>query len=157
MPARLPLDQLVNQIDLLIKELAMTGRWLLVGLEGPMQTLKSGRSPRAIALAEHLGEPEGMLVLLDEILQDLQGLFPELRRYYMEWHGKNPNSPDVQQLEKQLPDIEKEWGFWKSFADRSRALLKKLRLISEEEKLSPLARAPLQDAWEEVAVLARGR
>ena len=133
----------------------MTGRWLVPSIKKPMEALKSGRSPKALDLSGQLSEPEDWLRVMEDVLNELGKLLPELRRYYMEHQAKNPNSPDVQQLGASLPKLDNELGFWKAIADRSRALLKKLRLISEEEKLSPLARGPLQDSWEELAQLAK--
>jgi hypothetical protein len=153
--ARLPLDELTERIHLLLQEMTMTGRWLLPSLRRPMEAVKSGRSPRALDLAAQLTEPEEWLRVLAEVFSETTRLLPDLRSYYAEHHAKNPNSPDIQQLGKWLSSLEGESAFWQGILDRARALLKKLRLISEEEKLSPLARGPLQDAWDELAQLAR--
>lgn len=152
---RLPLDQLSDQIQFLLQEMTMTGRWLLPSLGKPMTALKSGRSPKALDLAGQLSEPEDWLRLLDEVQVELAKLLPELRIFFTDHQAKNPNSPDVVKLGKELPVLDQELAFWKAIADRSRALLKKLRLISEEEKLSPLARGPLQDSWEELSQLSK--
>ncbi len=156
MPPTLPLDALASQISFLVNELAMTGRWLLPSLEKPLEALKSGRSPRALDLGSHLAEPQEYLRIEEEILWELQALLPQLRDYLTSLGREHPDSPDVRNLAQQVPVLEKEVQFWQSYVDRAKALLKKLQLISEEEKLSPLARAPLQDAWEEVLILTKG-
>lgn len=132
----------------------MSGRWLYGELSTLMDLLKSGRSPRSLDLGSKLEAAESLLMVLDQVLTEWGGYLPELKQRVTQLVGENPG--DAAPLEKSLPEIEREFAFWLAFGDRSRALLKKFRLIAEEEKLSSLGRAPLQDVWEDISRMAIG-
>lgn len=143
---RLPLDELANQITMLCRECAFSGRLLYSALAKPMEALKSGRAPRALNLSALLDESEASAEALRESHGELKALAPQLEDY-----AKELNDPA---LLAQVPAFRLECGFWENFLERSRILSNKLKLIAELEKLSPLGRAPIQDAWEEVQMLA---
>ncbi len=145
-PARTPLDQVVEGIALLSRELNFTGRMLYEGLERPMQALRSGRAPRALGLALTLEELEPLRRTCFEILDEFRQNLAELSAYHAELGGSALGEP--------LQMAEGEYRYWRTFAERAQILLKKLTLIADLEKLSPLGRNPLQDAWEEVRALA---
>jgi len=155
MAPKLPLDQLAEQLSFLFKELKISGQSLVPALKRPVEALKSGRAPRIMDLRGQLQEGEDWLKVLDEILVETLGLLPGLREYFETLERNNPSSPDVKNLAAQVSGLEKEAYFWKALSERSWALVKKLRLIVDQEKLSPLARNPIQDAWDEVERLAK--
>jgi len=155
MPPILPLDQLVEQLSFLYKELDISGHNLLPALKKPMESLKSGRAPRAMDLASQIQDPDNWLKIVDEILNEIAGLLPSLREYLQMYQKQGATSADVQKLAESIPGLEKEAQFWKVLSDRARALVKKLRLIEDQDKLSPLARNPIQDAWDDVEAVAR--
>lgn len=142
----LPLDEVAAQIALLSQELSFLGRLILETLGKPMNSLKAGRAPRSLGLVDLIAETEALRASAGEIVQELRGRSAELAQYGRQL--QDPKFPD------QVRAAEGECAFWQAFCDRSQILLKKLTLIAELEKLSPLGRAPIQDAWEEVSALA---
>ncbi|HEX5034663.1 MAG TPA: hypothetical protein VFW62_09300 [bacterium] len=146
---RLPLDELANQIAMLCQECAFSGRLLYAALAKPMEALKSGRAPRALNLSALLEDSETSAQALRESHTELKSLAPQLEAY-----AKQLGDPA---LLDQVPAFLQECGFWESFLERSRILSNKLKLIADLEKLSPLGRAPIQDAWDEVQMLAEPR
>jgi len=154
MPPSLGLEQIVDQITLDNHEAAMSGRWLFGELSSLMDLLKSGRSPRSLDLGYKLEPAENWLLVLDQILTEWSAYLPALKEKVAMLIGEHPG--EAAPLEKSIPEIEREFAFWLAFGERSRALLKKLRLISDEEKLSSLGRAPLQDVWEDISRMAIG-
>lgn len=146
---RLPLDELLLQISMLCQECVFSGRMLYAALAKPMEALKSGRAPRALNLTAMLEESDGSDVALRESHGELKLLAPDLESYAKELGDA--------ELLSQVPAFQQECRFWESFLERSNILRNKLKLISELEKLSPLGRAPIQDAWDEVKMLAEPR
>jgi hypothetical protein len=146
---RLPLDELALQITMLCQECAFSGRLLYAALAKPMEALKTGRAPRALNLTGLIEDSEASAEALRESQTELKSLAPQFESYANELGDAN--------LLAQVPAFQQECRFWESFLERSRALSKKLTLIAELEKLSPLGRAPIQDAWEEVQMLAEPR
>ena len=129
------------------QELQCTGRLLYEALEKPMNALKTGRAPRSLGLADPLSEAESLRCSAAEILVELRlkaAAFSQSARDYAE-----ASFPEL------VRTAELECAFWQAFFDRSHILLKKLALIAELEKLSPVGRAPILDAWDEVRALAR--
>lgn len=145
-PQRPPLDQVAAEIALLSRELSFTGTLLYEGLEKPMNALKAGRAPRALGLADQVKEAESLRGSAAEILGELRLKSADFAQY-----GRDFSAPDFPEL---LRMAERECAFWQAFCERSQILLKKLALIADLEKLSPLGRAPIQDAWDEVRALA---
>ncbi|KAB2835647.1 hypothetical protein F9K50_12650 [bacterium] len=145
-PQRPPLDQVAAEIALLSRELSFTGTLLYEGLEKPMNALKAGRAPRALGLADQVKEAESLRGSAAEILGELRLKSADFAQY-----GRDFSAPDFPEL---LHMAERECAFWQAFCERSQILLKKLALIADLEKLSPLGRAPIQDAWDEVRALA---
>jgi len=146
MNPRPTLDQVAEQIAMLNSELTTIGRLLFEGLERPMQSLKSGRSPRALGLSHSVAESSELHRTLGEVLAELKSCSIDFRRYAEELQDSV--------LKQQSQGLETEFGFWQGFSERCQILLKKLTLIEDLEKLSALGRAPIQDAWEEVVALA---
>ncbi|MCE9625635.1 MAG: hypothetical protein K8R69_09335 [Deltaproteobacteria bacterium] len=145
-PPRPSLDQVAVDLALTSHALTQTGRLLFESLEKPMNSLKAGRSPRALALSETVEKAGALRGTLAEILNDFQSRGLEFKSYESEW--KDPN------FAVQMQALEGELRFWTAFHDRSQILLKKLQLIAELENLSALGRAPIQDAWDEMRALA---
>ena len=145
-PPRLSLDQVAADLAMLSHELTQNGQLLFVSLEKPMNSLKAGRSPRALDLFTTVEKSAALRTSLAEILDEFQSRSLEFKSYQSEW--KDPD------FATQIQALEAEFRFWKAFHDRCQILLKKLQLISELENLSALGRAPIQDAWEEVRSLA---
>lgn len=145
-PPHSSLEQVVSDIALLSGELNFLGRMIFEGLDKPMQSLKSGRAPRALGISEVLGEVDPLRQSLFEILQDLGKSVAELA-YYRQQYGEAALGEPTKAAELEL-------RYWQAYGDRVQILLKKLTLIADLEKLSPLGRAPLQDAWDEVQALA---
>jgi hypothetical protein len=146
MSPRPTLEQVAEQIAMLNAELTTVGRLLYEGLERPMQSLKSGRSPRALGLSQSVAASSELYRTLAEVLAELKSCAIDFRRY-----AEELRDPILQQ---QSQGLDAEFGFWQSFSERCQILLKKLTLIEDLEKLSALGRAPIQDAWEEVVALA---
>ena len=144
--SRLPLDELALQISMLCQECAFSGRLLYAALAKPMEALKSGRAPRALNMTVLLEDSDASAETLRESYSELQALAPQFESYAKELGDAN--------LLAQVPAFQQECRFWGSFLERSALLSKKLKLIAELEKLTPLGRAPIQDAWEEVQMLA---
>lgn len=145
-PPRPSLDQIAVDLAMTSHALTQTGRLLYESLEKPMNSLKAGRSPRALALSETVEKALVLRGSLAEILNDFQLRSLEFKSHESEW--KDPN------FAVQMQAVEREFQFWKSFHDRSQILLKKLQLIADLENLSALGRAPIQDAWDEMRILA---
>jgi len=145
-PPRPTLDQVVTSIALLSRELNFTGRMIFEGLDKPMQSLKSGRAPRALGIAQVLSDLDPWRQSLFEVLQELGKSVGDLAAYQKQFGQETLGEP--------AQAAESEFRYWQAYSDRVQILLKKLTLIADLEKLSPLGRAPLQDAWEEVQALA---
>jgi len=144
--SRLPLDELASQIAMLCQECAFSGRLLYSSLAKPMEALRSGRAPRSLDLLALLEESEASAEALRESHGELKSLAPQFEAYAHELRDA--------ELLAQVPAFEQECRFWESFLERSRILRNKLKLIAELERLSPLGRAPIQDAWDEMQMLA---
>jgi hypothetical protein len=145
-PPHPSLEQVVAGIALLSCELNFTGRMIFEGLDKPMQSLKSGRAPRALGIAQVLSDLDPLRQSLLEILQELGKSVGALATYRQQFGQETLGEP--------TQAAESEFRYWQAYSDRVQILLKKLTLIAELEKLSPLGRAPLQDAWDEVQALA---
>jgi len=154
MPPVLSIEQVVDQITLCNHESAMSGRWLFGELSSLMDLLKSGRSPRTLGLATRLDESEQLLNVFDQVLTEWRDCLPELKARVAKLSSAKPE--EAGPLMQSVPEIEREFAFWLGFGDRARALLKKFRLIADEEKLSGLGRAPLFDVWDELERMSRG-
>ncbi len=149
-PPRSSLEQVVSGIALLSRELNFLGRMIFEGLDKPMQSLKTGRAPRALGIAQVLEEVDPLRQALFDILQELAKSVAEFAAYRQQYGEAALGEP--------AKAAEMELRYWQAYGDRVQILLKKLALIADLEKLSPLGRAPLQDAWDEVQVLAvRGK
>lgn len=147
-PMTLPppsLDQVAQEIALLSRELSLTGTLIFGCLEKPMGSLKAGRAPRALGLSAPIQEAE-------ELNQSAQEILNELRAKSADFESRAQDlSPGS--FADPIRSAEHECAFWQAFCQRCQILVKKLTLIAELEKLSPLGRAPILDAWEEVRAL----
>jgi len=146
------LEEVVEQIDLLLKELSITGGLLYQQLEGPMKSLTSGRSPQALDLASLIIEPRDNHGALGEILLELELQLKEFSRLVQSLDPSS--SPTPNDLLGELKQLQKEMEFWRQFQDTFKILLNRLKLISQEENLSSLGKMPLEDAWQEIQNMA---
>ena len=141
-----PLKQVAEEIALLSRELSYTGGLIFACLEKPMESLKAGRAPRTLGLSVPIQQAEELNRSALEILDELRAKSADFGL-----HAQKISPAPFGEL---IRSTEHECAFWQAFCQRSQILLKKLALIAELEKLSPLGRTPILDAWEEVRALA---
>jgi len=145
----LSLDELAEQIAMLGRELPLTGRLLYGVLEKAMLALRGGRAPRTLGLAEPIAEGEGLRQAIAEITSEAQTASAALAKYVGDF-----GDPALAQQQRLL---ERELAFWKDFSDRAQNFLKRLALLADQDKPSPLGLRPLNDAWEEIERVAQNR
>ncbi len=130
------LDELILQIDMLLKELSFVRQSLQEGIQQILPGLQSGRSPQGLKISERVEEFEELKNIFGEILEELIPLSQELQKQLEE-------DGEVQQLQR---DLARDQNFFQNLTP----LLEKLAFISYQEKVTPLTVTPIVDLWEEV-------
>jgi hypothetical protein len=149
MSQRLPLDILVEQLTMLLRELTLTGGLLFDALQRPVEALQIGRAPKVLDLEERVREARELSQVLREILTESQGPLLQLTEDF--------KNQQLNKLAEEIPALQQEFSFWGSFADRAEALLKKVDLIRQADQITALGKAPIEESWNEVKTMAMGR
>jgi hypothetical protein len=142
------LEAALDQLRLLLKEIAFTGDLLYQGLVAPLLALQAGRAPRTLELEAKLAEYRSLLGALQEIETEAMPLLSQLQQGRAQW--KSEAKIDGKNFGELLEATQEEFAHWKQYSQRVGVLLKRLTLIAHEEKITALGKAPILDAWEEV-------
>jgi hypothetical protein len=137
------LDKDAEEVLLLLEELGLTSDFFYQSLLPTMTALRSGRSPQAIGLEEKLAAPQDYLTILQQILTELEKSLSQ----WMKTLSTQEEKPERAKINSYLKE---EAAFYRQFQETSEVLMQKLKLISQEGRLSPLGRLPINDAWEEI-------
>ena len=141
------LDISVEEVSLLLEELGISSGLFYRSLFPVISALRSGRSPRAIGMEEQLRTSQDYLSSLRQVFMEMEKSLSQLRNTF--------SAMKDQVAQKQIfSELDQEVAFYDQFQKASEVILQKLTLIAQEDRLSPLGRAPIEEAWAQVEKLA---
>jgi hypothetical protein len=144
------LDEMVLQVDMLLKELAFVRQSLGDGIGEMIIALQSGRSAQGVKIFERLSEFQSLHLVFIEILGELEGLQKEVKEQLITIAKGGVPKSEFEGLIVEPENLNRDLARDQQFCQQLSQLFERLAFISEQEKVTPLTVAPIVDLWEEI-------